>query len=281
MRCGPKPALRRTWHAVCSQGDFPPFCGSVCPVCYRLLMPLTSQNAPALATFSSGLAISLIDLRFAWPGQSVLLQIPALSLDIGRTLFVGGQSGSGKSSLLGLLAGVIAPVHGECWVLGAPLHRLSGPARDALRGAAMGVVFQQFNLLPYLSVIDNVCLPGRLFAARAEQATVQAGSLSAQAEALLRQLDIPAALWRDPAHQLSVGQQQRVAVARAFIGAPRLVIADEPTSALDDQNREIFLRLFLGLAHAQKTTLVMVSHDARMAEAFDQQLWLGATGARG
>jgi putative ABC transport system ATP-binding protein len=143
----------------------------------------------------------------------------------------------------------------------------------------MGVVFQQFNLLPYLSVMDNVCLPGRLSAQRASQAMAQAGGLLQQAEALLRQLDIPATLWPLPAHQLSVGQQQRVAAARAFIGAPRLVIADEPTSALDDQNREAFLRLFLGLAHAQKTTLVMVSHDARMAEAFDQQLWLGATGA--
>jgi putative ABC transport system ATP-binding protein len=242
-------------------------------------MSLTAQNNSALATLPSGRAIGLIDLRFAWPGQSSLLEIPSLSLESGCTLFVGGQSGSGKSSLLGLLAGVLQPVQGECWVLGTPLHRLAGPARDALRGAAMGVVFQQFNLLPYLSVIDNVCLPGRLFAARADQATAQAGSLSAQAEALLRQLDIPVALWRAPAHRLSVGQQQRVAVARAFIGAPRLVIADEPTSALDDQNREVFLRLFLGLAHAQKTTLVMVSHDARMAAAFDQQLWLGAAGA--
>ena len=244
-------------------------------------MSQTSQIAPAFETSLSGPAIRLIDLRFAWPGQSPLLYVPALSLESGRTLFGGGPSGAGKSSLLGLWAGVLQPVEGACWVLGAPLHQLSGPARDALRGAAMGVVFQQFNLLPYLSVIDNVCLPGRLFVARAQQATTQAGSLPAQAEALLRQLDIPAALWQAPAHQLSVGQQQRVAVARAFIGAPRLVIADEPTSALDDQNREVFLRLFLGLAHAQQTTLVMVSHDARMAEAFDQQLWLGPVGGRG
>ena len=242
-------------------------------------MSPTSKNVPTAASPPSGLAICLNDLRFAWPGQSSLLYVPALSVDSGRTLFVGGQSGSGKSSFLGLLAGVMQPTHGACWVLGEPLHELSGPARDALRGAAMGVVFQQFNLLPYLSVMDNVCLPGRLFAQRAAQAKAQAGGLLQQAEALLRQLDIPATLWPLPAHQLSVGQQQRVAAARAFIGAPRLVIADEPTSALDDQNREAFLRLFLGLAHAQKTTLVMVSHDARMAEAFDQQLWLGATGA--
>lgn len=221
------------------------------------------------------MVISLSQLVYAWPGQPPLLRIDALALDAGQSLFVGGPSGSGKSSLLALLSGVVLPTAGDCQVLGQSMASLSPVARDRLRADAMGIVFQQFNLLPYLSMMDNVLLPVQVSHQRLKQSCEQYGTPAKQAQVLFERLGLSSLQSSVPVHQLSVGQQQRVAVARAFMGWPRLVIADEPTSALDDDNRDAFLDLLLGLASEGSTSVVMVSHDRRLANRFDQQLWLG------
>ena len=186
------------------------------------------------------MVISLSQLVYAWPGQPPLLRIEALTLEAGQSLFVGGPSGSGKSSLLALLSGVVLPTAGDCQVLGQSMASLSPVARDRLRADAMGIVFQQFNLLPYLSMMDNVLLPVQVSHQRLKQSCEQYGTPAKQAQVLFERLGLSGLPSSVPVHQLSVGQQQRVAVARAFMGWPRLVIADEPTSALDDDNRDAF-----------------------------------------
>ncbi|MES1162446.1 MAG: ATP-binding cassette domain-containing protein, partial [Rhizobacter sp.] len=138
------------------------------------------------------------------------------------------------------------------------------------RADHVGYIFQQFNLLPYLSVIDNVLLPCRFSALRAQRAGVPHRA----AESLLARVGLAQALWSRPAAQLSVGQQQRVAAARALIGTPELVIADEPTSALDAPLRDGFMDLLLGECRAAGSTLVFVSHDERLAARFDRRLSL-------
>jgi putative ABC transport system ATP-binding protein len=213
--------------------------------------------------------IDLHDLRFAWPGaRRDTLAIPALHIGAGETVFLHGPSGCGKSTLLGLLAGVLVPTAGEVRLRGQPWSALRGAVRDRLRADHLGYIFQQFNLLPYLSVLDNVWLPCRFSAARAARAG------ATQAQDLLQRVALPAELWPRRADALSVGQQQRVAAARALIGAPELVIADEPTSALDAALRDDFMALLLQQCRAAGSTLVFVSHDERLAAAFDRRLSL-------
>jgi putative ABC transport system ATP-binding protein len=134
----------------------------------------------------------------------------------------------------------------------------------------MGVIFQQFNLLPFLDAQANTLLPTKLFPSRAKAATEAHGSPAQQARALADGLGLPASLWHQPVHQLSVGQQQRVAAVRALMGQPQLIIADEPTSALDDANQGEFLKLLLGCADQQGASVVMVSHNARLTDQFHQ-----------
>ena len=221
--------------------------------------------------------IDIEGLRFRWRGAGAdCLVIDRLQLGAGRSVFLHGPSGSGKSTLLGLLAGVLLPTQGRVALLGQDWATLSGARRDAFRADHVGYVFQQFNLLPYLSVRDNVLLPCRFSARRRQRAQAAAGSPAAAAEALLGQVGLGAALWARPAAQLSVGQQQRVAAARALIGQPELVIADEPTSALDAALRDSFMALLLQQCRAAGSTLVFVSHDERLAAQFDEQLALAA-----
>ena len=217
--------------------------------------------------------IDIHDLRFAWPrATAVTLDIPALAIAAGECVFLHGPSGCGKSTLLGLLAGVLVPTAGEVRLMGRPWSALSGPARDRLRADHVGYVFQQFNLLPYLSVLDNVRLPCRFSARRAERA----GDVDAQARDLLAAVGLGADDWARRADALSVGQQQRVAAARALIGRPELVIADEPTSALDAARRDGFMALLLAQCRDAGSTLVFVSHDERLAAQFDRRLSLPA-----
>ncbi len=221
--------------------------------------------------------IEVTGLRYRWPGTAVdCLAIDSLRVERGRTLFLHGPSGSGKSTLLGLMAGVLLPGAGTVRLLGTDWAALSGARRDGFRADHVGYLFQQFNLLPYLSVLDNVVLPCRFSRQRRGRAAQRAGSPAAAAQALLHDVGLGPVLWPRPAAQLSVGQQQRVAAARALIGAPELVIADEPTSALDAARRDAFVELLLRECRAAGSTLVFVSHDERLAPAFDERLALPA-----
>ena len=219
--------------------------------------------------------IEVRDLRYRWPGAAHdCVAIDALQVAAGSTLFLHGPSGGGKSTLLGLLAGVLLPRAGQVALLGTPWASLSGARRDAFRADHVGYIFQQFNLLPYLSVLDNVLLPCRFSGLRRQRAMAVAGSAPASAAALLGRVGLSDALWQRPAALLSVGQQQRVAAARALIGQPELVIADEPTSALDSALRDSFMALLLQQCRSAGSTLVFVSHDERLAARFDARLSL-------
>jgi len=208
-------------------------------------------------------AVLLEDLRFAYPRGSDVLRIPAWSVARGERVFLQGASGSGKTTLLGLLAGVLAPTAGRV-VLNATqdLAALSPAARDRYRGSHIGYIFQLFNLVPYLTARENILLPLRLHPDR--RARAQAG-----VDELAARLGLADLLHRPPG-ELSVGQQQRVAAARALIGAPELVIADEPTSSLDADARDQFLQLLFAEVKAAGSTLVFVSHDRSLAPLFDR-----------
>ena len=220
--------------------------------------------------------IRIRDLTFRWkPGMPQVLDLPSLVIDRGERIFIEGASGSGKSTLLSLLAGVILPERGEIQVLGERLDRLGSVQRDHFRAHHIGFVFQMFNLIPYLSVVENVLLPCRFSDQRRRRALRDADSLEAEALRLLRQLDMTdATLLRRPVTSLSVGQQQRVAAARALIGAPALLIADEPTSSLDSDRREAFIRLLFDECARAGSTLVFVSHDASLEPMFNRTLRL-------
>ena len=216
--------------------------------------------------------VEIEHLRYAWPGTGTdCLVIDRLQLGSGHSLFLHGPSGCGKSTLLGLLAGVLLPRSGTVKVLGTAWGSLGAARRDAFRADHVGYLFQQFNLLPYLNLRDNVLLPCRFSARRRDRAAQRHGSAAAAADSLLRQMGLPTQAWGRPAAALSVGQQQRVAAARALIGAPELVIADEPTSALDAGLRDSFMDLLLGECSAAGSTLVFVSHDERLAARFDER----------
>jgi putative ABC transport system ATP-binding protein len=222
--------------------------------------------------------VELTDLRYAWPGAAQpVLDVRSLRIARGERLFVRGPSGSGKSTLLGLLAGVLVPQSGDVRVLGRDLGRLSGPARDRFRADHVGFIFQMFNLIPYLSVVENVRLPCGFSPERLRKAAAGTGGVDGEARRLLAQLGLAdEGLLRRPVTALSMGQQQRVAAARALIGAPEIVIADEPTSALDAALRADFLKLLFAECEQAGSTLVFVSHDASLEDAFDRTLSIGA-----
>ena len=231
-------------------------------------------------TAPPALTLDLQDLRYRWPGAATdILRISRLQLAPGAAVFLRGPSGCGKSTLLSLLAGVLQADAGAVRLLGQDWSTLAGGARDRRRADHVGYIFQQFNLLPYLSVIDNVRLPLRFSRERARRAAAAAGP--GPAEQLLELSGLDASLWPQPAGALSVGQQQRVAAARALIGAPELVIADEPTSALDEALRESFMTLLLQRCAAAGSALLFVSHDLRLASRFDQLIDLPAINQAG
>lgn len=222
---------------------------------------------------NSNPAVQLHAVQFGWPSKPRLLSIETFSVEAGETVFLKGPSGSGKSTLLGLIGGVLLPQSGSVRVLGTELTSLSAGARDQFRGAHIGFVFQMFNLIPYLSLVENVLLPAKFSASRA-----RAGDAEAQRSAavhLLSALGLGAADDLDRrVTELSIGQQQRVAAARALFGQPELIVADEPTSALDHDARADFLELLLGQCRAQSAALIFVSHDTSLESYFDRALSL-------
>jgi putative ABC transport system ATP-binding protein len=220
----------------------------------------------------SSTAIDISGLRYSWTPGVPVLDIPALTVAAGERLFLQGPSGSGKSTLLGILGGVLVPGAGTVRVLETDLAGLRPAARDHFRADHIGFIFQMFNLLPYLSVVENVTLAAAVSDRRRQRAGREADD---EARRLLSALGLGnASQLRRPAGQLSVGQQQRVAAARALFGRPELLIADEPTSALDAGARETFLELLVQECAAAATTLVLVSHDGALGRLFDRCLSL-------
>jgi putative ABC transport system ATP-binding protein len=208
-------------------------------------------------------------MRFRWAKAGAdFLVIDHFSLERGETVFLRGPSGCGKSTLLSLVAGVITAHQGTVSLLGQDWQQLSLAARDRLRADHVGYIFQQFNLLPYLSVLNNVLLGCRF----SKRRMGQAGDVQQTARRLLDRVGIGAAQCGKPAAELSVGQQQRVAAARALMGQPDLVIADEPTSALDDERRESFMQVLMQACTDAGSALLFVSHDARLAPRFQRQV---------
>lgn len=232
----------------------------------------------------TGDIVTMERVRFAWPGREPFsMSIEAFRLPRAKRVLLIGPSGSGKSTFLSLLCGIVAADAGRIEVLGQDLSTLPGGARDQFRADHFGIIFQMFNLLPYGSVRDNVMLPLRFAPARRARAS-EGGAPEQEAARLLAKLGLASPdLANTPASRLSVGQQQRVAAARALIGRPELIVADEPTSSLDSASQIAFLDLLFAEAEAAGATILMVSHDEALAKRFDDVLRLNdfaVTGAR-
>ena len=214
--------------------------------------------------------IKINNLSFSWPNQSTpTLEIGKLIVHDQQRLFIEGPSGSGKTSLLNLIGAVTTPNTGTIELLGQNLGVLKGAAIDRFRADHIGFIFQQFNLVPYLTMVENVTLPCYFSKTRKSKA----GNLNLEAIRLLSHLGLD-----DPDVQtksvieLSVGQQQRVAAARAVIGRPEIVIADEPTSALDADARKVFIELLFKECELSSSTLIFVSHDNSLKDLFDDSV---------
>ena len=211
--------------------------------------------------------IELKNVNFRWPGRaSFSIRIPQLDVAKGQSVLLLGASGSGKSTLLSLICGTIRADSGTLRVNGTDLNALSGWSQDRFRAEQIGMIFQQFNLLPFGTVNDNILLPLRFAPMRRGRCPDQRRA----AVELCRALGLPEGVGAFKAANLSVGQQQRVAVARALIGQPPILIADEPTSSLDETAQSGFLDLMFDQVKARATTLLMVSHDPRLASRFDR-----------
>ncbi len=204
---------------------------------------------------------------FRWrKATEATINIEHLTINTGEHVFIKGPSGCGKSTLLSLLTGINTLTKGSLKVLGHELSELTSSQRDKFRADHMGYIFQQFNLLPYLNVVDNVILPCQFSGVRHKN--IRTGELKNSARELLQRLHLAENLHQRPVTELSIGQQQRVAAARALIGQPPLIIADEPTSALDFDNRMAFINLLLEQADKAGSTLIFVSHDATLQGKF-------------
>ncbi len=214
--------------------------------------------------------IALEDVQFGYATRLVL-DIPQLLIEQGSSVLLRGVSGGGKSTLLGLLAGVLLPGRGRVEVAGHALQMMRGAARDRFRADHLGVIFQQFNLLPFLSVRDNIALGLRFSRLRSARIS---GPLDAEIARLLQALQLNPELMQRRAGTLSVGQQQRVAAARALIGRPAVLLADEPTSALDREAATAFLQLMSAQCRAAGTTVLVVSHDESLQPLFDRTIAL-------
>lgn len=220
-------------------------------------------------------ALSLSGLRFAWPGAGFGLKVDEFALPRGERTLLLGASGSGKSSLLSLICGIASPDAGVIEVDGTDIAQLSRRRRDRFRAERIGIVFQQFNLLPYATAMDNARLPLRFAPERRARAGPGAEDERAEVLRLAAALGLDEdQMTRGKAGSLSVGQQQRVAVVRALIGSPALVVADEPTSALDASAQAAFVDTMFTHVETAGASLLMVSHDERLADRFDRTVRL-------
>ena len=236
-------------------------------------MTLTDQTLASVAgTPPRAALVQLEGVRFRWkPDAPLVLDVETFAVKQGEKVFLKGPSGSGKSTLLNLVAGVTLPQAGTVTVGDTTVSTLRGARRDAFRADHIGFIFQMFNLIPYLSVLENVTL-ALTFSKRREAQVRTSGAANEEAARLLGRLGLDEELRLRPVTELSIGQQQRVAAARALIGSPDLLIADEPTSALDADTREGFIRLLFEECERAGMTLLFVSHDGGLEGLFDRSV---------
>jgi putative ABC transport system ATP-binding protein len=216
-------------------------------------------------------ALTLENIHVSYPNTPNLLRIQYWEIKKGDKHLLHGSSGSGKSTLLSLISGIIHPQEGTVCIFGKNTTQMKAHESDRFRGENIGYIFQQFNLIHYLSVYENIHLslywnPGRKKRLRFK--TIK-DEISHLAEKLLIQN-----ILNKKASQISVGQAQRVAVARALLGSPQLILADEPTSALDEEAKSEFLKLLFQLVDEQKSTLLFVSHDRSLKSYFTHTTFL-------
>jgi putative ABC transport system ATP-binding protein len=221
-------------------------------------------------------ALRLQNVKFRWRATDQLtLDIPELVVAGGERLFISGASGSGKSTLLNLIGGVLLPEEGDIVVGDTNITGLSAQSRDQFRATYLGMIFQMFNLMPFLSILENVMLPCRFSDDRRSRAELQGGAVREEALRLLSHMGLDANHIGDRGvAQLSIGQQQRVAAARALLGAPKFIIADEPTSSLDSDSRHAFLDLLFAETQSAGSSVLFVSHDSSLARSFDRTVSL-------
>lgn len=213
------------------------------------------------------LAIKIEELCFYWNTKNTpTLSIPLWEVQQGENIFLYGPSGSGKSTLLNIIGGILSPTSGKVTLLNTNIHQHSPSQRDRFRAKNIGVIFQQFNLVPYLSILDNIRLGQQFSGADYDRKRI---------EELCQRLRLPNDLLEKKANQLSMGQQQRVAMIRALYHRPPLIIADEPTSALDSDTRDEFIQLLLQESQQNNASVLFVSHDKALANHFDRSVALG------
>ncbi|MBX2993949.1 MAG: ABC transporter ATP-binding protein [Bdellovibrionaceae bacterium] len=223
-------------------------------------------------------AVSIRDLKFRYHDDGpLILDISSFDVQTGEKVFLLGPSGSGKSTFLEVVSGVLPAKAGKLEVCGHDLTKKSAHERDVLRGSHIGYIFQSFNLVPYLSVQENIELPLLLNQERARRLKKDRVT---EMKRLADHLEIGPYLTR-PVSQLSVGQQQRVAACRALLGSPELILADEPTSALDQEVREKFIRLLFECCDETKAAVLFVSHDRTLIPLFDREFALPKRGGEG
>ncbi|MFD2167692.1 ABC transporter ATP-binding protein [Thalassotalea euphylliae] len=216
--------------------------------------------------------VQLKHLQFSYSkgDDSPVLAIDEWQVEPNERVFLHGPSGTGKSTLLNILSGMRVPTSGEVIIDGEHLEKLSGRKRDKFRAENIGYVFQQFNLIAYLDAIDNIRLASHFSKKSSDSNVIK------RSHELLDKLNISDADRVKPVSSLSIGQQQRIAIARALINRPKLLIADEPTSSLDANNRERFISILLSLCEDSKTTVIFVSHDMSLSQYFDRTVELSA-----
>ena len=215
--------------------------------------------------------LNIKDLSFGYKNTTQFnLNIANFSVSKTDKLFIEGQSGCGKTTFLNLITGLIQPSSGQINIFGTDITQLSQVQCDQFRSDHFGIIFQSFNLISYLSVIENIILPCTFSESRKHNVFKHAQSLKEEATRLCHELDIDSHLIEKPVNQLSIGQQQRVAIARALIGHPEIIIADEPTSALDPLRTDQFMNLLLSKCNQYETTLIFVSHDTSLQSHFDK-----------
>lgn len=238
--------------------------------------PATVMDSNRGDPAGTSVCLDMEDVIFAWnPRADPVLDIARFRVKMGEKVFIRGPSGCGKTTLLSLLGGVVIPRRGKVTLLGTRVDRLRGAERDRFRAAHIGIIFQMFNLIPYLSMVENVMLPCQFSSRRRERSRARCRSVREDALRLLADLELSGhSLLDRPVTELSVGQQQRVAAARALIGAPEVVIADEPTSSLDADTKERFVELLFRECDDSGATLVFVSHDAALGTLFDRSISL-------